>query len=268
MLISVFSFALMQVCVKHLQHIPAVELVLFRSLITLVLSLVIIHHKKLSPFGNNRKFLILRGVFGTIALTLYFFTLQRMPIATAAVLQYLSPIFTAVFGIWLLGERIKPVRWLFFAMAFVGVWIIKGAEGVPLGWVVAGITSALFAGLAYNCIRILRHSDAPVVIVFYFPLVALPVMSVLSYFNWVRPEGADWLMILAMGVFTQFGQIYLTKSLHAEKANTVASLKYTGIFYALGFDFFLFGLSYGWMTFMGMALVLAGVVLNVVKKDG
>ncbi|MCB0484054.1 MAG: DMT family transporter [Flavobacteriales bacterium] len=267
MLFSVFSFALMQVCVKYLHHIPAPELVLFRSLITLVLSYAIINRKGLSPFGNNKKFLILRGLFGTVALTLYFFTLQRMPIATAATLQYLSPIFTAVFAIWLLKEKLRPVQWLFFAMAFGGVWIIKGAEGVPLLWVLAGITSAIFAGLAYNCIRILRHTDAPVVIVFYFPLVALPAMLVLSYFDWVWPQGIDWILILAMGVFTQFGQIYMTKSLHAEKANTVATLKYTGIFYALGFDFFLFGISYGWMTYVGMLLVMTGVLLNVLRKD-
>jgi drug/metabolite transporter (DMT)-like permease len=267
MLYSVFSFALMQLCVKFLKHIPAPELVLFRSLITLVLSYAIIFRKRLKPFGNNKKFLWLRGIFGTIALTLYFFTLQRMPIATAAVLQYLSPIFTAVFGIWLLKERIRPLQWLFFALAFVGVWLIKGAEGVPFWWVVAGVVSAIFAGLAYNCIRILRHTDVPVVIVFYFPLVALPVTAVMSYFDWAWPVGIDWLYILAMGIFTQFGQIYMTKSLHAEKANTVSMIKYTGIFYALGFDFFLFGVMYSPLTFVGMAMVLAGVVLNVIRKD-
>lgn len=131
----------------------------------------------------------------------------------------------------------------------------------------AGLLSAVFAGLAYNCIRILRNTDKPVVIVLYFPLVAIPIMSVLSYSNWMWPQGIDWTIIVLMGVFTQIGQVYMTKALHVEKANVVTPLKYTGIFYALAFDFFIFGITYQWMVFVGMAMILAGVFLNVLRKD-
>lgn len=221
----------------------------------------------ISPFGNNKKFLFLRGLFGTIALTLYFYTLQNLPISTAAVIQYLSPIFTALFGIWLLKEPMKPMRWVFFLISIIGVIIVKGFNpNLSLIYLGAGLLSAIFAGLAYNCIRILRNTDKPVVIVMYFPLVAIPIMTLLSLNNWKWPSGQDWLIIVFMGIFTQIGQVFMTKALHAEKANVVTPLKYTGIFYALGFDFFIFGVSYNWMVFVGMALVLSGVVLSVVRK--
>lgn len=268
MLVSAFGFAIMQLCVKFLTHIPTTEIVLFRSVVSLVLSLGLIYNQGLTPFGNNKKFLLLRGLFGTIALTLYFFTLQNLPISTASVIQYLSPIFTATFAIWMLKEPMRPSRWLYFGIAITGIVVIKGFNpDLKLIYLLAGVTSAVFAGLAYNCIRILRTTDQPVVIVFYFPLVAIPIMFALSLYNWQWPEGIDWLVIVAMGVFTQIGQVYMTKALHAAKANVVTSMKYTGIFYALAFDFFIFGVTYNWATIAGIALVLFGVVLNVLKKD-
>ncbi|MBD78981.1 MAG: EamA family transporter [Crocinitomicaceae bacterium] len=267
MLISVTGFAFMQLCVKFLKHLPTTELVLFRSLVSVVLSGAMIWREGIPPFGNNKLVLFFRGFFGTIALTLYFYTLQNLPISTAAILQYLSPIFTALFAIWLLKEPMKPIRWVYFLISIIGVLLVKKFNpDLSYLYLGAGLLSAVFAGLAYNCIRILRKTDKPVVIVLYFPLVAIPIMLVLSYSNWVWPMGIDWLTIILMGIFTQIGQLFMTKALHIEKANVVTPLKYTGIFYALAFDFFIFGVRYEWMTFAGIAMVLAGVTLNVLRK--
>ena len=268
MLVSVLGFALMQLCVKFLVHLPTTEIVLFRSIVSLTLSIMVILKAGISPFGVNKKFLILRGLFGTIALTLYFFTIQNLPISTAAVLQYLSPIFTSLFAIKMLNEPMPKKRWLYFGLSMLGVFVVKGFNpDLKLIYMLAGVSSAVFAGLAYNCIRILRNTDRPVVIVFYFPLVAIPIMLLLSINGWVWPSGTDWLTIVLMGIFTQFGQVYMTKALHADKATIVTSMKYTGILYALAFDFFIFGVKYEWGMFVGIALVLSGVLLNVLNKD-
>lgn len=267
MLISSFSFSLMQLCVKMLSHLPVVELVFFRSLVSLVLSLVILKRAKINPMGNNKTFLLLRGIFGVAALSLFFYTLQALPIATAVVIQYLSPMFTALFAVWILKEPMKPIQWLFFALAFSGIMVIKGFDDdVELIYLGAGVLSSIFAGLAYNMIRRVKDTDHPVVVVFYFPLLATPVMGIASVFNWVTPQGIDWLLLLAMGVFTQIAQVYMTKAWQGTEANQIAGLKYVGVFFALFWDFTLFGISHGWATFAGIALVISGVVLNLFIK--
>ncbi len=268
MLISSFSFSLMQLCVKMLSHLPVVELVFFRSLVSLVLSLVILQRARVNPFGNNKRYLILRGIFGVAALSLFFFTLQALPIATAVLIQYLSPMFTALFAIWILKEPMKPVQWLFFALAFAGIMVIKGFDDdVELIYLIAGILSSVFAGLAYNMIRKVKNTDHPVVVVFYFPLIATPIMGIATAFNWVMPQLTDWLLILAMGVFTQIAQVYMTKAWQGNEANQIAGLKYVGVFFALFWDFTLFGISHGWATFIGIALVISGVVFNLLVKN-
>ncbi len=268
MLVSTFAFSLMQLCVKFLDHLPTHELILFRSLISLILCLVYLVPKRINPLGNNKKFLLLRGIFGVTALSLFFITIQNIPLASAVTFQYLSPVFTAIIAIFLLGERMRKIQWFFFFLAFVGVALIKGFDDrVSLLYMGMGLLSAFFAGAAYNCIRMVRHTDHPLVVVLYFPMVATPIMLVLSYFEWIMPTGWDWAIILLLGIFTQIGQVFMTKALQAEKANLVASLKYLGSLYALGYGYFIFDETYGFWSMIGIILVLAGVVLNVAFKN-
>lgn len=267
MLIATFAFSLMQLCVKFLSHLPVVELILFRSLVSLSLTLFYLKKLGIEPFGHNKKYLILRGVSGVAALTMFFYTLQVMPLGSAVTLQYLSPIFTSVIAIFLLREKVLPLQWPFFALSFAGVLMLKGFDERMAFWpMMAGIGSAMFAGLAYNAIRKVKDTDHPLVVVFYFPLIATPVMFFASMFVWQWPQGWDWLFIILLGVFTHIGQLNMTKALQAEEASKVTSLKYLGTLYALIYGLMFFGEKYTLWGILGIVLVTAGVVLNVWYK--
>lgn len=244
------------------------ELVFFRSLISLSLCLIVFKRKKIKPWGNQKLFLILRGVFGVTALSMFFYTLQKLPLGSAITIQYLSPIFTAFFGIFLLGEKVKSIQWIFFLMAFSGIAMVKGFDpNVTPALFAMGICSALFSGLAYNCIRKVKDTDHPLVVVFYFPLIATPVMGIFSFFHWIQPLGVEWLLLLAMGVLTQIAQVYMTKALQSAEINEVISFKYLGIVLALGFDLILFDVVYSSFALLGIGLVLLGVLSNVIYKS-
>jgi len=267
MLGSTLAFALMQICVKYLPHIPAHELILFRSIVSIFLSVAMLQKLGIPLLGNNKKVLMMRGIFGTTALLLFFYTLQNIPLASAVTLQYLSPIFTALFAAIFIKEKMQIKQWLYFGISFAGVALIKGFdERISLTFMLIGICSAMFSGMAYTCIRQLKDTEHPVVVVLYFPLVAIPIMSVLSYFNWVTPQGTDWLYLLLMGLFTQIAQILMTKGIQSGVANKMISLKYVGTIYALIIGYIIFGESYSIMSLLGIAMVIAGVVLNLWEK--
>ena len=267
MLHSVAGFALMNLVVKFLGRFPATELVLFRCIVSIVLSYAVIRQRGLHPLGNNRLLLCLRGLFGAIALTLFFFTLQKLPLATAITIQYLSPIFTAFFAIFLLKERVAPLQWLFFGISMLGVLVIKGFEpNLSPFLLLAGVCSAVFSGLAYNMIRKVRDTDDAVVVVFYFPLMALPIMIVCSFFYWETPVGIEWLLLLLMGLLTQFAQINMTKALQSTALSRISGFKYFGLIFALGFDWLIFGVNYSAITLLGMLLVVGGVLFNLFSK--
>ena len=267
MLISVGCFAAVNLLVKFLPHLPATELVLFRSLITFAISYSLLKKKKLYPWGNNKPWLLIRGVAGTTALTVFFYTLQKMPLSAAVTVQYLSPFFTAFIAGFLLREKTKAAQWLFFLVSFAGIVVVKGSSAdIPPTLLALGVFSSMFSGLAYNAIRKLKDEE-PLVIVMYFPLVATPVMLVFSLFNWVTPVGIDWLLLLGLGVLTQFAQLYMTKSYQLSEVNTVAPLKYIGVVFALTWDIALFDFIPNAQMFLGIALVIGGVLMNLRFKS-
>ncbi|MBS9525239.1 DMT family transporter [Litoribacter ruber] len=267
MLLAGAFFAIMNAMVKYISHLPAIEIIFFRSLFSLVFTYFFLKRKRIPLFGNNKKLLVLRGIAGSIGLIAFFYTLQNMPLASAVTIQYLSPIFTTLLGIVIVKERVKPMQFIYFGIAFAGVLMIEGFDPrISTWWMFVGILSALFSGLAYNIIRKLNVSEHPLVIVFYFPLVTLPLVTLISIFTWVQPQGWDWAILLGIGIFTQLAQYYMTMAYQNAQLSKVASLKYIGIVYALGFGFFLFGETYDLLIYVGMFMVLAGVILNLKNK--
>ena len=270
MIISSFAFSLMHLCVKAMPHIPVFELIFFRSLGSLLITLLYLNKKRIPIFGNNKKVLFARGLFGTIGLCLFFITLQNIPLAGAVTIQYLSPVFTALFAVVILRERVKKKQWLFFSLAFIGVCLLKGFDvsgQISYYFVLVGVVSACFSGLAYNCIRHLRTTESTLVVVFYFPLVATPIMGVLSFFNWVKPEGIDWVYIIALGIVTQVAQVFMTKGIQSNSAGNIMTYKYVGVVFAFIYGYFIFKETYSFLSVFGIFLLLSGVILNAIFKN-
>ncbi|MCE7996007.1 MAG: DMT family transporter [Roseivirga sp.] len=269
MLLATFVFAIMNVAVKWVDHIPAIEVIFFRSIVSLIMSGVVLRSQKVPLFGNNKKVLIMRGVAGSLGLILFFTTIQRIPLASAVTLMFLSPIFTAILGIWIVKESVRWLQWVFFAISFGGIMVIQGFdERISPIMALIGVGAAFFSGVAYNMIRKLKTSEHPLVIVFYFPLVTLPVTIIYLLFDWVTPRGSDWLILMLVGVLTQIAQYFMTKAYQSEELAKVANIQFIGILYALGFGWVLFDESFDFMTYLGMTMVLVGVILNVAYKQG
>jgi drug/metabolite transporter (DMT)-like permease len=263
MLASTFFFALMNVCIKQVGHIPAMEIVFFRCLVSLLICLFILNRENMAWQGSNRKLLLARGIFGTIALYTFFITLRDMPLGTAVTIQYMSPIFTTIIAIFLLGEKVKHLQWLFFILSFAGVMVIKGFDSrISVSMLAIGITSAIASAFAYNMVRSLKEKEHPIVVVLHFQIIGTIAGLAVTLFNWKVPVGMDWLYLFLIGVFTQLGQENLTKALQLERIANVSILNYLGVIYALGFGYMFFNEQYGVVALSGILLVLIGVVLN------
>jgi|UniRef100_UPI0040476EE2 drug/metabolite transporter (DMT)-like permease len=267
MLLASVFFALMNVSVKFIPHIPAIEIVWFRSVFSAVFTVLVLRQKKIPLFGTHKLSLVARGIVGSISLILFFYTLQRIPLATAVTLQYLSPIFTTILGIFILKENVKARQFVYFGLAFAGVLLIQGVDPRVDGLSAAmGLVSALASGIAYNLIRKLKGIEHPLVIIFYFPLVTLPIATVLMYFDWVTPLGWDWLILLWIGFCTQNAQYFMTLAYQSGNISRISSLSYLGVVYALVFGFLLFGETFPILSYIGMVLVFIGILLNLRVK--
>jgi len=254
--------------VKLVPHIPSTQVVFFRSIISFLLSLIMLKQQKVFIWGNNRKYLLLRGISGAVALILFYETLQHIPLASAVTIGFLAPIFTTLLGIFIIKEKVYPLQWIFFLAAFAGIVMVQGFDSrISPFYFVIGVIATFFSGLAQNFIRKLNTNEHPLVIIFYFPLITAPITGVYSVFNWEAPHGWDWVILISIGLFTQFAQFFMTKSIQLEELSKVSIIRYLGIVYALIFGYTFFDETYNIYAYAGMGLAILGVVLNLWYKQ-
>lgn len=258
--------------IDGLQEYPAHELVFFRSLVSFSISFAIIRYRKLPLLGNNRRWLLLRGTAGMIALLLFFLTLHQLPLAIASTVQYLSPIFTALFASYLFKEQVNRLQYLTSILAFTGVcmigisgfWFNESSVAIDPVWIIVGIVSSALSGVAYNAISKLKETEATINIVIYFPMLALPVTGIWSLIDGVVPSGIEWILLLLIGIFTQIAQVLMTRAFLSTKASTIAPFQYLGAIYALTFGWLVFDERLEMIHILGISLVIVGVGVGAV----
>ena len=92
-------------------------------------------------------------------------------------------------------------------------------------------------------------------------------MAAVSFFNWVNPQGIDWLYLLILGGITQVAQIYMTKGIQSDVAGNIMTYKYVGVVFAFIYGFLFFEETYSFLSLFGIFLLLSGVILNIVFKN-
>ena len=277
MLSSALSFSLMGVCVKAVGgRLPVAEVVMGRSAVSLVLSVLMLRQAGLDPWGQRRGLLVLRGVIGTGALLCVFAALAQLPLAAATVLQYLQPTCTALLAWLLLREPIGPrvllaalLGWLAVVVlsnpaelsSLVGAW--AGGPALPLAGVLWALAGALLSAFAYVSVRALGRSEHPLVIVFYFPLVGMVLTLPLVLLEPVLPTARELLLLLGVGLFTQLGQIGITKGLLGMPAARATAMSYGQVPLAALWGWLVFREPLDPDTTLAAALVLAATLLSL-----
>jgi drug/metabolite transporter (DMT)-like permease len=126
--------------------------------------------------------------------------------------------------------------------------------------VASSLAAALLSAVAYTLVRHLRHHDA-MLVVFSFAglssLAALPLM--LPSFVW--PHGAEWLVLLAVGLTTFGGQVFLTLGLQRERAGRATTVGYLQIVFATLWGALVFGDRPGLATAVGAGIIVASTLV-------
>ena len=263
-------FSVMAVLVKTAgAQLPSSMLVLARAVVTLILSLIWLRAAGLAPLGVARQLLVLRGVFGFIGLLSFFFAVTRLPLTEVTVLFYLNPVFTALLAALVLKEPITKALVAGLALSLTGVVVVTRpaflfGDGLqtgldPLG-VAAALVGAVGSAAAYVTVRKLRETDDPLVTVFYFALVAVPLSLPFALPSWVWPTGTQWLLLLGIGLFTQAAQVCLTRGITLVPAGRATSVGYVQVVFATLWGLLLFGEVPTTATWVGALLVVLGVL--------
>lgn len=265
------SFSFVGVAVRLSGDVPVYEKVFFRSIVSLGAMALLAARSRENPFTSDGRVpvLILRGVFGTIAMTLYFFAIQKLTLADATILNKLSPFFVAVFAVLFLREKLSKHALPALLCAFVGAALVIKPQ-LDLGAVpaAAGIMSAAASGAAYTVVRFLRGKVSPYRIVFFFALVSTVAMIPPMVVRYVPPTGEQLAYMLGTGIFATTGQLFLTLAYHQAPATKISIYNYAHVIFAFLAALMLWGEVPDAVSITGALLIIAAAVYNHWKVVG
>jgi len=236
MILSAFFFCLMTIFVKLVaSELETIQIVFFRGVFTLLTTYYLLKKYNASIWGNHRNILFLRGLIGSVALFFVYESLNRLSVPEATVIQYLYPIFTAIFAVFLLNEKLSINIYLAILFGLIGVYtifefpFILSRHIIGLDDLVIALVGSSLTGAAYVLVRkCSKLGESPYTIMFYFPFFSVLLSLPFMFSTWINPSFKAWFYILLIGIFTQLGQLFLTfgyKLLPAGKASSISYIQ-------------------------------------------
>ena len=269
MLGAALLFSMMAVCVKWAStQYSAGELVFYRSLVgaLYVVALARVRGTSLRTAVPGMHFW--RCASGVISLTLWFYAIGGLPLATAVTLNYMSSVWMALFligGTVLLGAARVDGRLVAAVLTgFAGVaFVLRPTfEQQQLWHGLAGLVSGLIAAMAYLQVTALGRAGEPELrIVFYFSLGGLVIGGLWMALQGVHGHSLRGVsLLLAIGLLATTAQVMMTRAYRIGRTLTNAALQYLGIVFSFIFGVLLFDDAVTWMALAGMTLiVIAGL---------
>lgn len=216
MCLSTIAFSVMHGLVRFVSDVlPPFQIAFFRNIFGLAFLAPLLMRSRFAVLRTKRIGLhALRGIINIGAMLLFFTALSVSPLAKVTALNFMAPIFLAIFAVLFLGEKFRIYRWLAIFSGFVGMLIIlrPGFVAIDTGALLVTGAAALWA-VAMMIIKVLSRTESSVTIVAYMGIFlglfsVLPALWVWQPFGWVT---LGWLLLI--GLFGTIAQITLSQAL-------------------------------------------------------
>ncbi len=267
---------------KFLFHrgVTPLELVQLRvTLSTLCLFVFLLAFKPRLLMISRKDFLYfaILGITGMAMVQFtYFFTISKINVAVAILLEYLAPIFIAIWYAFAAPEKLTRKTLIGVALSVAGCYLAVGAYNVDLlSQNRVGILVGIAAGLSYGWYAIYSERGMcrydPWTVVFYalafaalFWNIAMPPLGAFTR-SYSAVEWFWMLYIVVFGTVVPFGFYSLGISMvRSTRASVVATLEPI----AAGFlAFFFLGETLAPLQIIGGMLVIASVILLQIRPE-
>ncbi len=264
MFLSIIGFSLMDIIVKWSVDYPVGQVLFFRGFFGIIFYFFIIPRERLHDFYKTKRpgLHFLRCIAGLIAIIAIFIALRKLPLATVVSISFAAPIFTTIFSIFLLSEKVGIYRWLAVLVGFIGILIITepGISNLNIYYIFPII---FCLGLSYVAITLRQLSTTePVWLISLFFSVAITFLSFLTLpFGWVMPSFNHFLILSLVGIFGGVSNLWLSQSYKYSEVSLVTPLKYLTLVFAIIFGYFIWDEIPTIKTLIGALLVIVSTLI-------
>jgi S-adenosylmethionine uptake transporter len=277
MVLATLLFATMGVCVKLASSLyDASEIVMYRGLVGLVMIALLARRQRLSLKTAVPSMHLWRSIAGVSALSLWFFSIGKLPLATAMTLNYMSSVWMALFllgGAVLLGaQRLDGRLMAAVLIGFLGVaLILRPTIDQQQAWHgMAGLLSGMLSAMAYLQVTALGRAGEPELrVVFYFSMGGAAAGGVITALlqGGLHPhtlQGAG--LLLAVGLLATTAQVLMTRAYAIGRPLVNACLQYLGIVFSFGYGMLIFKDPLTPSAIAGMILIIgAGLAATLLR---
>ncbi len=272
------GFTLVSVLAKALAvgGISVFQLGFARSFFALLPLLPLLWLGGLSAFRTQHPWThLLRACCGTAAMTLGFYALSYLPLATVIVLGFTAPLFAVVMAILFLGEKVRWRRLMATLVGFVGVVItVQPQELLAAGFwdgalllpFLGALGSAFLIACAVTLVKRFPRGESEPVMLFYFCLASVVLNAPLAILDWRAPTAMEWLLLAGVGVVGLAAQAMVIKAYRNGAVSFVAPFDYLKLPMAGLLGLLLFSERPQMATYIG-AVVIIGSAFYIARRE-
>ena len=234
-----------------------------RSAVIAVMTYFLSKIQKVSLSFKEPKWLLSRCITGFSAMACYFYAIPLIPLTTAVVLQWTSPLFVALFSGYLIKEKVSPFLFGCIGVAFTGTVLIisPSFEAIEINAIYA-LASGILSALAYLSIRELRTTASSESVVFWFAVFCIIVSLPLSAKELTTLSSYEIQILLGVGITAGVGQIGMTRAFHAAKAAYIGAFSYSTVVVSWIYGLFIFDEVLSSWDMLGTLLIVgSGIIL-------
>jgi len=242
------------------------QVAMIRFAVGLLPVLLIPRYRHAATKYDRVDLLLYRGFFGGLSVLLYFLAIAHTSVGIATLLNYTAPLYSGVFSMLLIGEKLSAKVLIPMPIALAGVFLVVHAHAAPgdiLGfgpWELVGACSAITSGAAVTAMRAARRTENSWSVYASFCLLGFLTTAPLGIATWKSPHREEWLPLIACSLLAIGGQLLMTFSLRWVDAMTVGVISQLAVLVSMALGATLLREMITPMAAIGSVLTIGGVV--------
>lgn len=271
-LISAFSFAMMNLFVQLAGGINPIQKSFFRNLVSFAFAFILLTKSgDFSTKKENLPFLILRSTLGTVGILCNYYALSHLLLSDASMLNKLSPFVVLICSYIFLKEKLNGMQIMSIIIAFIGsLFIIRPGFDISASIpALIGLLGAITAGGAYTTVRYLglRGERGPFIVFFFSAFSCLAVLPYIIL-NYEPMSLHQLLMLMCAGLAASGGQFGVTYAYKYAPGREISIYDYSQVIFAALLGFIAFGTLPDGMSAIGYLIIIGISVIMYLYNMG
>jgi drug/metabolite transporter (DMT)-like permease len=195
----------------------------------------------------------------------WFYGLTVIPFAQVFSIEFTAPIWTAIFAVLILGERMTRPRLLAIALGLAGVLVIlRPGLGIVSPAALAVLGGAVCFGLSHTLVKRLTRDNTALGILFSMTVLQLPMGFVLALPDWTWPATpVAWMWTLTVGLTALSAHFCIAKAMAHADATVVVPMDFLRLPLVTAVGLLAYGETVDLWLLAGAGLILAGILQNL-----